>query len=66
LCNSESGDIALCNKNNSEWGFCAFLKKEQKLVCFEKNKKMGFKKTSGLFFLKKRFFLNPDCLPTLL
>ena len=24
LCNSENGDIACCNKNNSQWGFVFF------------------------------------------
>ena len=34
LCSSENGDIARCNKNNSEWDFSVFLRKEQKLVSF--------------------------------
>ena len=46
LCNSENGDIAWCNKNNSEWGFCVFFKKEQKPV--------SFKKTTKKFELKKQ------------
>jgi len=37
LCNSENGDIACCNKNNSV-GFCVFLKKEHKPVSFQKEK----------------------------
>ena len=37
--------------------FCVFFKKEEKSVSLKKNKK-----TDGLFFKKKRVFLNPDCL----
>jgi len=55
-CNSEIGDIAWCNKNNSEWEFCVF----------SKNTKNRIKKTGGLFFLKDGFILpwlsfNPFC-----
>ena len=53
LCKSENGDIAWCNKNNWEWGFCVFHKEEQKPVSFQKTKKFGFKnkkKAGGLFF----------------
>ena len=34
LCNSENGDIAWCNKNNSEWAFCVFVEKRRKPVSF--------------------------------
>jgi len=62
LCNSANGDIASCNKNNSEWGFCVFFK--QNLVSFQKPKK-HIKKTVGLFLSKKRVFLSPDYLSIL-
>jgi len=66
LCDSANGDIAWCNKNKSEWGFCVFLKKERKPVSFQKTPKNEFEKTEGLeFFEKKRVFLNPDYLSIL-
>ena len=61
LYDSANGDIAQCNKNNSEWGFCVFLKKEQKLVSF-KNKKYGLNKQKGWMFFIKRCFFNLDYL----
>jgi len=42
--------------------FCVFFKKERNLVSFKKLKELFFKKEpkklGGLFFLKKRVFLN--------
>jgi len=55
LCNSENGDIAWCNKNNSE-GVFVFLKKRTKTCFFSKTSKKRIKKTGGLFFLKPGFF----------
>jgi len=51
LCDSANG-----NKNNSEWGLCAFLKKSKNLFNFNKkqknwiydNRRVGFKK-NGLY-----------------
>jgi len=65
LCSSENGDIAWCNKDNSERGFCFLIKiifvdKNKNLFLFIKTKKFGFKKIDGLFFLEKRGFLNSD------
>ena len=37
LCNSANDDIAWCNENNSEWGFCVF---------FVKNTTCSFKKNN--------------------
>ena len=59
LCNSENGDIAWCNKNNSQWEFCVFFGNrklflfliKQKYPNWKKQKKLG-----GLFFLKNGFF----------
>jgi len=39
LCDSQNGDIARCNKDNSEEGFCVFSKKEQKPVSFPKKRR---------------------------
>jgi len=62
LCNSENGDIAWCNKNNSEWGFSVFLEKRTKSCFFQKNQKNVFlrkpKKNMWVGF-KKQVFLNP-------
>ena len=59
LCNSENGDIAWCNKNNSECFFPFSLKKEQNLA---------LKKTKNPFFLEKNgFFSNlANMVPELL
>ena len=69
LCDSENGDIAWCNKNNSEWEFCVFLKKNKCLFFFKNTKKFALKKTKNrwvvFFFEKKQVFLNPDCLSIL-
>ena len=66
LCNSENCDIAWFSKNNSEWYFCVFFFKKQKLVSLKKNTKIRFKKTGGLFFfLERRVFLNSDFLSIL-
>jgi len=35
LCNYENGDIAWCNKNNTECGFCVFSKKNKNLFHFK-------------------------------
>ena len=51
LCNSENGDTAWCNKNNSQWGFCVFLKKNKNLFLFKKEKS-----PDGLFFFKNPGF----------
>jgi len=37
LCDSANGNVAQCNKNNSEWDFCVFLKKEQKPASIKKS-----------------------------
>jgi len=64
LCNSEICDIAWCNKNNAKWGFyVSFFKKNNNLLLFRINKKIGLKKLVGCSFLM--FFLNPDCLSIL-
>ena len=58
LCNSEIGDIAWCNVNNTEWGFCAFFNNKN-LFLFKKPKRR-IKKTKNadglVVFLKKLFF----------
>ena len=59
LCNSENGDIARCNKNNSEWGFCVFLRKNKIQFLFKKTKKADLKKTDGMFFFKQTGFSQP-------
>jgi len=46
-------------------GVFAFFLKNKNLFLFKKTKKFGLKKTGGLFFLKKRVFLNHDCLSKL-
>ena len=60
LCNSENGDIAWWNENNSNRVFACFFK-ERKPVSFQKNKKNRMKKKQknrwGVFF-KKRFFFS--------
>jgi len=51
LRNSENGDIAWCNANNTEWGFYVFL--NNKNLFLFKTPKKRVKKTkspSGLFF----------------
>jgi len=53
LCNSENGDIASCNKNNSEWGCCVFSLKN----CFF-SKNPYLKKLGGLFFFKTFFSIR--------
>jgi len=70
LCDSENGDIAWCNKNNSEWGFSVFhRKKNETLFLFEKPPKKRFFLNSqknrwvGLFQKRKRVFLNPAATP---
>ena len=75
LCNSEYGDIAWCNKNNSERGILYILHDAIKTIqkgdknknpcLLKKKQKIRFKKTCGLFFSKQRVFLNPDCLSIL-
>jgi len=50
LCNSESGDIAGCNVNNTEWGFCFFFNNKN-LFLFKKQKNIKKIKTQvGCFF----------------
>ena len=56
LCNSENGDIASCNKNNSKWGFCVFCTKRTKNCFYSKNKNNRIKKQVGCFFDKSRLF----------
>jgi len=54
-CNSENGDFAWCNKNNSEWGFSVFLKKRTKSCFFiKKNKKTAFISTLGTTHLGRQ------------
>ena len=55
LCNSENGDIAWCNTNNSEF-FSVFLKTRTK-SCFFRKKRFFFQKKT-----KKRVFLNPGAV----
>jgi len=66
LCKSENVDIACCNKNNWEWGFCVFQKKRTNTCFFSKNIKVRIKKGQKagrvFFFPWKRFFLNPDII----
>jgi len=65
LCNFKDGDIAWCNVNNTEWGFCVFFITK---TCFLKKttKKTDWKNKKTLVgsfcFRKKRVFLNPDYL----
>ena len=55
LCNSENGDIAWWNKNNSDWDFS--LKKERNIVSFLKTP--GFSKKTGGLGLKKTAVSQP-------
>ena len=50
LCNSANCDIAWCNKNNPEWGFCVFFLKKKPVSL-----KNGFKKPRRVVFKKKGF-----------
>jgi len=43
-----------------------FFQKKTKTCFFKKNKRIRTKKAGGLFFSKKRVFLNHDCLSTFL
>ena len=54
LCNSENGDIACCNINNSEWGFFFFKNKNRFLLKKQKNR--IWNKQVGRFFQKNGFF----------
>ena len=56
LRNSANDDIAWCNENNSEWGFCVFFEKTK--TCFIK--KTDLKKPRRVCFFKLRVFLKPD------
>ena len=61
LCNSENGDIAWCNENNSQWGFVFFYKKNKNLFLLKKNKKIRITKTKNrwAFFVLKTGFSQP-------
>jgi len=56
LCDSANGDIALCNKNNSEWVIMFFFEKRTKTCFFSKKpKKPEFEKNRrvGIFWKKR-------------
>jgi len=59
MCNSETGDIAWCNENNSEWIFAFFEKKNKNPFLFKKNKKQEF-----LFSKKQKTTVHHACSPT--
>jgi len=69
LCDSQNGDIAWCNKNSSEQGFCVFFWKIIKTCFFSKKTKTnGFKKNKQpmwIVFFQNPFFFNPDYLQIL-
>jgi len=56
LRNSENGDIAWCNANNTEWGFYVFLNNKN-LFLFKTPKKRVKKQKAqvGCFFKKNGF-----------
>jgi len=65
LCNSENGDIAWCNKTNTEWGL-SVLKKRTKTSFFLKKRKKTFfckypKINRWVVFLKQASFSQPHC-----
>jgi len=61
--NSASGDIAWCNKNNSQFtmGFLRFSSKRTKTCFFKENKKPGYKKAKNGFFSTLIISFNPFC-----